>query len=108
VGWDQQSLANSFSTMVLQPPHNSVNDWVADSGASHHTTHSVGNISNPRPLNSASPSLIVVGNGSTLPVTLVGDSVIPGSFYLNNIFFLFIALPLIICVLWSLTILVYL
>jgi hypothetical protein len=71
--------------MVLQPPHNSVNDWVADSGASHHTTHSVGNISNPRPLNSASPSLIVVGNGSTLPVTLVGDSVIPGSFYLNNI-----------------------
>jgi hypothetical protein len=66
-------------------PHNSVNDWVADSGASHHTTHSVGNISNPRPLNSASPSSIVVGNGSTLPVTSVGDSVISAPFYLNNI-----------------------
>jgi hypothetical protein len=84
-GWDQQSLANSFSTMALQPPHNSVNDWVADSGASHHTTHSVGNISNPRPLNSASPSSIVVGNGSTLAVTSLGDSVILGPFYLNNI-----------------------
>jgi hypothetical protein len=76
---------NSFSTMALQPPHNSVNDWVADSGASHHTTPSVGNISNPRPLNSASPSSIVVGNGSTLPVTSIGDSVISGPFYLNNI-----------------------
>jgi hypothetical protein len=42
-------------------------------------------ISDPRPLNSASPSSIVVGNGSTLPVTSVGDSVIPGPFYLNNI-----------------------
>jgi hypothetical protein len=84
-GWDQQSLVNSFSTMALQSPHNSVNDWVADSGASHHTTHSVGNISNPRPLNYASPSSIVVGNCSTLPVTSLGDSVIPRPFYLNNI-----------------------
>jgi hypothetical protein len=75
VGWDQQSLVNSFSIMALQPPHNSVNDWVADSDASHHTT----------PLNSASPSSIVAGNGSTLPITSVGDWVIPGPFYLNNI-----------------------
>jgi hypothetical protein len=36
-------------------------------------------------LNSASPSFIVVGNGSTLPVTSVGDLVIPEPFYLNNI-----------------------
>jgi hypothetical protein len=71
--------------MTLQPPHNSVNDWIVDSGASHHTTHSVGNISNPRPLNSVSPSSIIVGNGSTLLVTSIGDSVIPGPFYLNNI-----------------------
>jgi hypothetical protein len=71
--------------MVLQPPHNSVNDWVANSGASHHTTHSVGNISNPRPLNSASPSSIIIGNGSILPITSVGNSVIPGPFYLNYI-----------------------
>jgi hypothetical protein len=36
-------------------------------------------------LNSVSPSSIVVGNGSTLSVTLVGDSVILGLFYRNNI-----------------------
>jgi hypothetical protein len=85
MGWDQQSFMNSFSTMTLQPPHNSVNDWGADSDASHHTTHSIGNISNPRPLNSASHSSIIVGNGFTLPVTSVGDSIIPEPFYLNNI-----------------------
>jgi hypothetical protein len=36
-------------------------------------------------LNSASPSSIIVGNGSTLPITSVGDSIIPVPFYLNNI-----------------------
>jgi hypothetical protein len=60
-------------------------DWVADSGASHHSTPSAGNISHPRTLTSSSPSSIIVGNGSTLPITSVGDSVLPGSFYLNNI-----------------------
>jgi hypothetical protein len=84
-GWDQQSLVNSFSIIALQLPDNLVNDWVVNSGASHHTTPSVGNISNPRPLNSTSHSSIVVGNGSTLPVTSVGYSIIPGPFYLNNI-----------------------
>jgi hypothetical protein len=36
-------------------------------------------------LNSTSPSSIIIGNGSTLPVNSVGDSVIYGPFYLNNI-----------------------
>jgi hypothetical protein len=58
---------------------------VADSGATHHTTPSVGNITTPRPLNSSNPSSIIVGNGSSLPVTSVGDSVLSGPFYLNNI-----------------------
>jgi hypothetical protein len=58
---------------------------VADSGVTYHTTPSVGNISTPRPLNSSNPSSIIVGNGSSLPITSVGDSVLPGSFYLNNI-----------------------
>jgi hypothetical protein len=31
------------------------------------------------------PSSIIVGNGSVLPVTSVGDTVLPGPFYLNNI-----------------------
>jgi hypothetical protein len=58
---------------------------VADSGVMHHTTPSVGNISTPHPLNSLNPSSIIVGSGSSLPVTSVGDSVLPGPFYLNNI-----------------------
>jgi hypothetical protein len=58
---------------------------VADSGATHHTTPSVGNISTLRPLASSNPSSIAVGNGSSLPITSVGDSVLPGPFYLNNI-----------------------
>jgi hypothetical protein len=62
-----------------------VQDWVADSGATHHTTLSVGNISTLCPLASSNPSSIVVGNGSFLPITSVGDSILPGPFYHNNI-----------------------
>jgi hypothetical protein len=67
--WDQQSLANSFSSMVLHPPPTSIQDWVADSGVTHHTTSSVGNIFTRYPLASSNPSSIVVGNGSSLPIT---------------------------------------
>jgi hypothetical protein len=84
-GWVQQSLANSFNTMALHPPPTSVQDWVADFDATHHTTPSVGNISTLRPLNSLNPSSIVVGNGSSLPITSVGDLFLPRPFYLNNI-----------------------
>jgi hypothetical protein len=58
---------------------------VVDSGATHHTTPSVGNISTLRPLASSNPSSIVVGNDSSLLITSVGDSVLLGPFYLNNI-----------------------
>jgi hypothetical protein len=58
---------------------------VADSGASHHTTPSAGNISTLHPLASFNPSSIIVSNDSSLPITSVGDSVLPESFYLNNI-----------------------
>jgi hypothetical protein len=58
---------------------------VADSDATHHTTPSAGNISTLRPLASSNPSSIVVGNGSSLPITSIGDSILPGPFYLNNI-----------------------
>jgi hypothetical protein len=71
--------------MTLHPPPTSVQDWVADLDATHHTTLSVGNISTPHPLNLSNPSSIIVGNGFSLPVTSVGDSVLPGPFYLNNI-----------------------
>jgi hypothetical protein len=58
---------------------------VADSSTIHHTTPSVGNISTLCPLNSSNPSSIIVGNGSSLPIASVGDSVLPRPFYLNNI-----------------------
>jgi hypothetical protein len=84
-GWDQPSLAISFNTMALHPPPTSVQDWVANSDKTYHTTSSVGNISTFHPLNSSNPSSIIVGNGSSLPITSVGDSILPGPFYLNNI-----------------------
>jgi hypothetical protein len=76
---------NSFSTMALQPPPTSVQDWVADSGALHYTTPLAGNISKPRPLNLSNLSSIIVRNDSSLPITSVGDSIRPEPFYLNNI-----------------------
>jgi hypothetical protein len=57
-------------------------DWVADSDATNHTTP------HPHLLTQASfacPPFIVVGNGFVLPVTSVGDSVLPVSFYLNDV-----------------------
>jgi hypothetical protein len=56
-----------------------------DSGMTHHTTPSVGNISTFRHLASSNPSSIVIGNDFSLPITSVGDLVLPGPFYLNNI-----------------------
>jgi hypothetical protein len=81
--WDQQSLANSFNTMTLHP--SILTDWVTDSGTSNHTTPDSGNISLFHPPNSNMSSSIVAGNGSVLPITSVGDSVLPGPLYLNNI-----------------------
>jgi hypothetical protein len=81
--WDQQSLANSFSTMALTPM--AVTDWVADSDASNHTTSDAGNLTSVRPPTSTNPSFIIVGNGSALRVTSVGDSTLPDPFYLNNV-----------------------
>jgi hypothetical protein len=65
--------------MELSYP-NLTTDWVADSGASSHTTPYPGNIHS-----SAHPPSIIAGNGSVLPITSVGESVLPGPFYLNEI-----------------------
>jgi hypothetical protein len=81
--WDPRSLANSFSTMSLTPP--AVTDWVMDSSASNHMMRDAGNISLFRPPHFTCPSSIVVGNGSTLPVTATGDAVLPRIFRLNNV-----------------------
>jgi hypothetical protein len=80
---DQQSLTNSFNTMALTPP--TVTDWVTDSGASNHTTSDAGNLTCVHPPTFTDPSSIVVGNGSALSVTSVGDSALLDPFYLNNV-----------------------
>ena len=69
--------------MTLNPPAST--DWVVDTGASTHMTPDSGNISMFRSPCSLYPSSIVVGNGSTLPVTACGHSVLPGPLYLNNV-----------------------
>jgi hypothetical protein len=58
---------------------------VADSGASGHTTPYPCTIHSSHPPSSAHPPSIIVGNGSILPITSVGDSVLPRPFYLNEI-----------------------
>jgi hypothetical protein len=81
-GWDAASLAAVYSTMALAPPSP---DWVIDSGASYHTTPTSGMLSRSHPPHSSHPTSIVVGNGSTLSITSVGASVLPGPFYLNDV-----------------------
>jgi hypothetical protein len=60
-------------------------DWVADFGATNHTTTHLGHIFSPRPHSLAHPSSIVVDNGSVLHITSVGNSVLPRLFYLNDV-----------------------
>jgi hypothetical protein len=57
--------------MALHLPHTSVQDWMADFGAMHHTTPSVDNISTIHPLALSNPFSIIVGNGSSLLITSV-------------------------------------
>ena len=60
-------------------------DWIANSGASFHTTPDAAILSSVRPPNPSCPSSIMVGNGSCLPVTSVGNAGTHGSFRLPNI-----------------------
>jgi hypothetical protein len=76
-------LTNSFSTIALTLL--AVTDWVTDSGTSNHTTSNDGNLTSIHPPNSIDPSSIIVGNGSDLSFTSVGDSALLDLFYLNNV-----------------------
>jgi hypothetical protein len=82
--WYPQSLAGCLSSTTPAPP-TPVIDWVADSDATNRTRPHLGHIFSHRPPSLAHPSSIVVGNGPVLPVTSVGDSVLPGPFYLNDV-----------------------
>jgi hypothetical protein len=81
--WNQQLLANSFNTMTMVPP--AVTDWVANFGASNHTTSNTGNLTSVCPPHINDPSSIIVGNESSLSITSVGDTTLSGLFYLNNV-----------------------
>jgi hypothetical protein len=59
--------------------------WIADSGASTHLSANPGILSQPRPV---FHTPVIVGNGSHLPITHLGQSAIPSSsrpLYLHNI-----------------------
>jgi hypothetical protein len=80
-GWDQAALAQSFSTVGLTSPVGP--EWIADSGASYHTTPDAGILSSVRPPHPSCPSSIMVGDGSCLPVTSVGSAL--GPFRLSDV-----------------------
>ena len=80
--WDQNSLASTFSTMTVTPPVN--NDWYLDTGASSHMTSHDGTLSHSSTPRFPSPTSIVVGNGSLLPVTATGKAQL-GPLVLNNV-----------------------
>jgi len=82
-GWDQATLANSFSTMALTPPVGP--EWVADSGATYHTTSNHVILSSVHPPSSSLPSSIMVANGSCLLVKSVGATGPHGSFRLLDV-----------------------
>jgi small nuclear ribonucleoprotein (snRNP)-like protein len=80
------SLALSAHTVPSPPPPPPpTTDWVVDSRASFHTTPTTSSLFHSHPPHPSHPSSIIVGNGSTLPVTSVGASVLPGPFCLNDV-----------------------
>jgi hypothetical protein len=62
-----------------------ITNWVTNSSASIHTTSDAGNLTFVFPPHTNDLSSIIVGNISSLPVTLVGDTTLPDPFYLNNV-----------------------
>jgi transposase InsO family protein/uncharacterized membrane protein YgcG len=81
VGWDAAALA-AFQTPTLTPPMGP--EWIADTGATYHTTPDPGILTSVRPPSSL-PSSIMVANGSCLPVTSMGAASSPGSFRIPDV-----------------------
>ena len=81
--WDPTALASAFSTTSLTPPPSS--DWYFDSGATSHMTSQSSSLSHILPLRYPTPSSIVVGNGSIMPVTATGSTELSFSLRLNNV-----------------------
>jgi hypothetical protein len=78
--WDEAGLIAALQQMSVQGP-----PWMLDSGASSHMTSSDGILLRHTP---TSISSILVGNGTSIPVTSHGHSVLPtpaSTFALNNV-----------------------
>jgi hypothetical protein len=81
--WDQQALASTFNTMTLRPPSSS-GDWYMDSSATSHMASHPGILSSSHPPCSSTPSSIIVGDGSYLPITATGSASV-GNLHLENV-----------------------
>lgn len=77
-------VLSSYHISSQPAPATPIN-WDVDFGALYHTTPDPGTISLPHPCRPTFTSSIIVSNGSTLTVTSVGDTVLHGPLYLNNI-----------------------
>jgi small nuclear ribonucleoprotein (snRNP)-like protein len=78
-------VLSAHTVLSSPPPPSPTTDWVIYSGASFHTTPTASSLSYSHPPHPSHPPSIVVGNGSTLPVTSVGASVLSGPFSLNDV-----------------------
>jgi hypothetical protein len=79
-------LASNFNTMTLEPPP--THEWHMDTGVETHMTSNSGNLCTSQLPSFSTPSNIVVGDGSLLPVTHTGSVTFPttrGSLHLNNV-----------------------
>jgi hypothetical protein len=82
--WIHSPLSAPSAPWSSLPPRPPPTGWPT-LGASNHTTPYSGSISSPHLPSAFHPHSIVVGNGSILPVTSGGDSVLPRPFYLNDV-----------------------
>jgi hypothetical protein len=70
----KKNLFVSTTNLVYKSQDVTVIDWVIDSGASNHITSSAVNLTSVRPPLPIDPLSVVVGNGSSVPVTSVGNT----------------------------------
>jgi len=81
--WYLTDVAASFSTTSLTPP--STNEWYFDSGATSHMTSQPSSLLHVLLPRYPTPSSIVIGNGSLIPVTATGSTELASNLRLNNV-----------------------
>jgi hypothetical protein len=73
--WDQNALTVAFNTTSLTPLP--LAEWYMDSDANSHITSTSCNLLSSQPPSPSTPSSIVVGKGSLLPITSTGHTFFP-------------------------------